>query len=106
MASNDPVARENKGEVSKNDITSTKDDITITKTTQKRYLDGGWGWWVVFGSALSHFLIVGTPRSFGIFYEELLDMFEQSASATAWTIALCNTTRMVIGKGCLIFIKG
>ncbi len=98
MASNDQDAGNDKREVTENDRTATKDDIPVTKTTQKHYLDGGWGWWVVFGSALSHFLIVGTPRSFGIFYEELLDMFGQSASATAWTIALCNTTRMVIGK--------
>ena len=69
-----------------------------TKLEEKKFLEGGWGWWVVVGSALSHFFIVGTPRSFGIFYEELLVRYQRSAAETAWVIALCNTIRMVFGR--------
>ena len=65
---------------------------------EKKFLEGGWGWCVVLGSALSHFFIVGTPRSFGIFYEELLVRYQRSASETAWVIALSNTIRMVFGR--------
>ena len=69
-----------------------------TKPDEKKFLEGGWGWCVVLGSALSHFFIVGTPRSFGIFYEELLVRYQRSASETAWVIALSNTIRMVFGR--------
>ena len=62
------------------------------------HLEGGWGWVVVIGSALAHFLVVGFPRSFGVFYEELLIRFERPASETALVIALSNTIRQVFGK--------
>ena len=73
-------------------------EIAPPKSEEKKYLEGGWGWWVVFGSALSHFFIVGTPRSFGIYYEELLVRYERSAAETAWVIALSNTVRMLFGR--------
>lgn len=60
--------------------------------------DGGWGWVVVFGSTLIHFLIVGTGRCFGVFYLDLLDRFQHSASATSWVVAIFNTMRMAFGK--------
>ena len=60
--------------------------------------DGGWGWFVVAGSTLIHFLIVGTGRCFGVFYLDLLDRFQQSALATAWVIAIFNTMRMAFGE--------
>ncbi len=78
--------------------TMEKNENTKASTEQEKYLEGGWGWWVVLGSALSHFFIVGTPRSFGIFYEELRVRYERSASETAWIIALSNTLRMLFGR--------
>ncbi len=74
------------------------DDIVPAATPPKLYPDGGWGWFVVAGSALAHFLVVGLGRSFGLFYLELLDRFQQSATATAWVIALHNTLRQMLGK--------
>ena len=28
--------------------------------------DGGWGWWVVFGCCLMHFILGGYSRSYGV----------------------------------------
>ncbi len=73
-------------------------DIVPAATPPKLYPDGGWGWFVVAGSAFGRLLGVGVVRSFGVFYLELLDKFQQSATATAWVIALHNTIRQVMGK--------
>ncbi len=78
-------------------LTPLKPEVRVQES-EHSFLEGGWGWWVVLGSALSHFLIVGVPRSFGVFYEELLVRYERSSSETAWVIALCNTIRMLFGK--------
>ena len=60
--------------------------------------DGGWGWVVVAGSTLIHFLVVGMGRSFGVFYLDLLDRFRMSSSATSWVVAIYNTMRMAFGE--------
>ena len=65
---------------------------------KKRKMDGGWGWIVVLGSALSHFLIVGMGRTFGVFYEELMEMYKGTAFETSMVIAIFNTMRMVMGE--------
>ena len=70
---------------------------------EKFYPDGGWGWVVALGSALSHFLVVGLGRSFGLFYLTLLDMFQDSAAATSLVVAIYNTTRQMLGKFTLDF---
>ena len=61
-------------------------------------LDGGHGWAVVFGGALTHFLLVGMARCLGIIYNALKIKFNTSAQETAWASALFNTTRTLIGK--------
>ena len=74
-------------------------EVPVTPSEQKfEYPDGGWGWVVSFGSALSHFLVVGIGRSFGLFYLTLLDMFQDSAAATSLVVSIYNTTRQMLGK--------
>ena len=46
--------------------------------------DGGWGWFVVLGAFLLQALTVGTAYTFGVIYVELLDVFGESKSTTAW----------------------
>ena len=91
-------------EKTEDEVPQTSQNIQA-RSEEKKYLEGEWGWLVVFGSALSHFFIVGTPRSFGIYYEELLVRYERSASETAWVIALSNTMRMLFGRSFVNEIK-
>ena len=66
-------------------------------------VDGGYGWAVVFGSFLTHFLLLGLTRSFGILYVALLRIYGESAAKTATLSACFNTARMLLGE--LLFSK-
>ncbi|XP_019628478.1 PREDICTED: monocarboxylate transporter 13-like [Branchiostoma belcheri] len=46
--------------------------------------DGGWGWLVVLSSFLSHIVVPGTLKSFGVFFPYMLQAFEEDAESTAW----------------------
>lgn len=50
--------------------------------------DGGWGWWVLFGSIIVNILIPGTVKSFGILFVEFLEVFDASPTSAAWIPAL------------------
>lgn len=60
-------------------------------------LDGGYGWVIVLGSFLAHFVIGGFMRSGGVIYIELREKFHDSAANTAWVISLAVTVRMLFG---------
>ncbi|XP_017034882.1 monocarboxylate transporter 5 [Drosophila kikkawai] len=45
--------------------------------------DGGWGWMVVFGSFMIHIVTDGMTYSFGIFYNEFVDYFNEGGGYTA-----------------------
>lgn len=45
--------------------------------------DGGWGWVVVAASFTAHFIADGCAFSFGVFFEEFLDVFQQTKGETA-----------------------
>ncbi|XP_044750798.1 monocarboxylate transporter 9 [Coccinella septempunctata] len=49
--------------------------------------DGGWGWMVVFGSFMIHLVNDGVTYSFGIFYDEFLDYFNEGKSKTSWILS-------------------
>ena len=66
-------------------------------TADARGMDGGWGWLVVLGAGLMHFLLVGTARSLGIIYVVLRERFHSSATETAIVAAVFNTTRSLSG---------
>ena len=42
--------------------------------------DGGWGWMVVLGSFMIHFIADGIAYSFGVFVEDFVDYFDCSKS--------------------------
>lgn len=62
--------------------------------------DGGWGWFIVFGSFLCHFIIGGMERSAGLLYLYFLERFRQSAATTAWTTTLASALRLMLGPLC------
>ncbi|WAR27765.1 MOT12-like protein [Mya arenaria] len=59
--------------------------------------DGGWGWAVTFAAFMVGVILDGISFSFGIFYRELLQYFEESKSLTSWIISVLNGTYIGIG---------
>ncbi|GAB1602507.1 monocarboxylate transporter 12-like [Argonauta hians] len=70
---------------------------TKEQSREPKAPDGGWGWLVVLGSAITHAIIGGLERSSGILYLELIDKFNKSATETAWVISLTSSTRLICG---------
>lgn len=60
--------------------------------------DGKYGWIVVFGAFLINMIIDGICLSFGIFYTEFLDYFQQGQAKTAWTGSVLSGTYSLLGK--------
>lgn len=50
--------------------------------------DGGWGWMVVFASFMIHIVTDGMTYSFGVFYAEFLDYFNEGKGKTAWIVSI------------------
>eukprot|EP00058_Branchiostoma_floridae_P007650 XP_002593138.1 hypothetical protein BRAFLDRAFT_72777 [Branchiostoma floridae] len=46
--------------------------------------DGGWGWMVVFSSFLVHVVVIGSIKSFGVFYAAFREAFDEGAGDTAF----------------------
>ncbi|ELT99982.1 hypothetical protein CAPTEDRAFT_136933 [Capitella teleta] len=55
--------------------------------------DGGWGWVIVFGATMTHFLLVGIARCLGVIYLCLRERYQSSAANTAWVASAFNTSR-------------
>ncbi|VVD00897.1 unnamed protein product [Leptidea sinapis] len=50
--------------------------------------DGGWGWMVVLASFLIHIVTDGMTYSFGVFYSEFLNYFNEGKGKTAWIMSI------------------
>ena len=61
-------------------------------------IDGGYGWMIVFGSFINHFLLFGFVGSFGIIYVTLLRIFDSSGAQIAGVPACFNSLRMLLGE--------
>ena len=59
--------------------------------------DGGWGWVVVAASFMAHFIADGCAFSFGVFYEEFLDVFQQTKGETAIIGSLFLSVPLITG---------
>lgn len=60
--------------------------------------DGGWGWWVVFASFLSHFIVDGVTYTGGLFLESFQKDLKASASMAALVVALLCGLSLITGK--------
>ncbi|XP_066266373.1 monocarboxylate transporter 13-like [Branchiostoma lanceolatum] len=60
--------------------------------------DGGWGWLVVLSSFLSNAFMVGTIKSFGVYFPYLQETFGQDAASTAWVSSIMGAASLF---GCL-----
>jgi hypothetical protein len=60
-------------------------------------IDGGWGWVVTFAYFLIAFFVGSANTTFAIVYVILVERFDSSAAHTAWTQALYNIFRFMLG---------
>jgi len=59
--------------------------------------DGGWGWVVVLASFTAHLIADGLSFSFGILFTELLVVFGETKSRTAWIGSLFVSVPLICG---------
>ncbi|XP_060583505.1 monocarboxylate transporter 12-like [Ruditapes philippinarum] len=70
--------------------------IVVEEEVQKAP-DGGWGWFIVVGACLVHFIMGGFERSNGVLYLQLKSRYDHSATATSWVLSLFSTLRLAVG---------
>jgi MFS family permease len=62
-------------------------DSCVSNDSYSNYIptppDGGWGWVVVFASFINHVIVDGITFTFGVFYIEFLEEYEESKGKTA-----------------------
>ncbi|XP_078616542.1 monocarboxylate transporter 13-like [Branchiostoma floridae x Branchiostoma japonicum] len=57
--------------------------------------DGGWGWMVVLSTFLVHVIAIGSYRSFGVFYAEFREVFQESAGNTSFVSSVYIATQLM-----------
>ncbi|XP_078695226.1 uncharacterized protein LOC144924148 [Branchiostoma floridae x Branchiostoma belcheri] len=57
--------------------------------------DGGWGWMVVAGTFFIHVVQVGFALSFGVFYTEFREVFQESAGITSFTSSILGAVMLM-----------
>ncbi|XP_035414705.1 monocarboxylate transporter 7 isoform X2 [Cygnus atratus] len=67
--------------------------------------DGGWGWTVAFAFFFVEALTYGIIKSFGVFFNDLMESFDETNSRISWIISICVFVQTFTGLGyCLSFL--
>ncbi|XP_015665859.1 monocarboxylate transporter 7 isoform X2 [Protobothrops mucrosquamatus] len=61
----------------------------ITPNVYTKVPDGGWGWIVAFAFFFVEALTYGIIKSFGVFFTDLVECFNESNSRISWIISIC-----------------
>ncbi|KAL1778819.1 monocarboxylate transporter 7 isoform X2 [Sigmodon hispidus] len=67
--------------------------------------DGGWGWAVAVSFFFVEVFTYGVIKSFGVFFNDLMDSFDESNSKISWIISICVFVLTFTGLGyCFSFL--
>lgn len=66
--------------------------------------DGGWGWMVVLSAFFQSALVFGVLRSFGVFFVEFVEAFEEQAARVSW-IASIGIAVQQLGSECCARVR-
>ena len=60
--------------------------------------DGGWGWFVAFGAFVINLIVDGLVYTFGLFFIDLYEYYDESKSLTAWVGSVALGILLFSGK--------
>ncbi|XP_067403415.1 monocarboxylate transporter 7 isoform X2 [Emydura macquarii macquarii] len=63
--------------------------LCTTPNVYTKVPDGGWGWTVAFAFFVVEALTYGIIKSFGVFFNDLMESFDETNSRISWIISIC-----------------
>ncbi|KAM5309921.1 monocarboxylate transporter 7 [Glossophaga mutica] len=73
-------------------MTEKKSQLCSRANVYTQVPDGGWGWAVAVSFFFVEVFTYGVIKSFGVFFNDLMDSFEESNSRISWIISICVFT--------------
>ncbi|XP_036123992.1 monocarboxylate transporter 7 [Molossus molossus] len=70
-------------------MTEKKSQLCSRANVYTQVPDGGWGWAVAVSFFFIEVFTYGVIKSFGVFFNDLMDSFEESNSRISWIISIC-----------------
>ncbi|XP_037350696.1 monocarboxylate transporter 7 isoform X1 [Talpa occidentalis] len=70
-------------------MTQKKSRLCSTANVYTQVPDGGWGWAVAVSFFFVEIFTYGIIKSFGVFFNDLMDSFDESNSRISWIISIC-----------------
>ncbi|XP_023612704.1 monocarboxylate transporter 7 isoform X3 [Myotis lucifugus] len=70
-------------------MTEKKSQLCSGANVYTQVPDGGWGWAVAVSFFFIEVFTYGVIKSFGVFFNDLMDSFEESNSRISWVISIC-----------------
>ncbi|XP_057570815.1 monocarboxylate transporter 7 isoform X1 [Hippopotamus amphibius kiboko] len=70
-------------------MTQKKSQLCCRANVYTQVPDGGWGWAVAVSFFFVEVFTYGIIKSFGVFFNDLMDSFDESNSRISWIISIC-----------------
>ncbi|XP_055448268.1 monocarboxylate transporter 7 isoform X1 [Psammomys obesus] len=70
-------------------MTQKNSKLCSTANVYAQVPDGGWGWAVAVAFFFIEVFTYGVIKSFGVFFNDLMDSFDESNSKISWIISIC-----------------
>ncbi|KAB0403966.1 hypothetical protein E2I00_018511, partial [Balaenoptera physalus] len=86
-------------------MTQKKSQLCSRANVYTQVPDGGWGWVVAVSFFFVEVFTYGVIKSFGVFFNDLMDSFDESNSRISWIISICVFVLTFTGLGyCFSFL--